>query len=180
MRWLRLGRRWAARIATEHTLGCCYLFGFGVARDAARGLALGRESEAAGSCFGQHVVAECYAFGSGGVEEDDAVALRLYGLAAAQGEAYAQLTLGYMFELGEGVAQDYTEAVRLYSLAAAQGDADAQFSLGYMFENGKGVAQDTAEAIRWYRLAAEQGFLEAQEQLDALLSVSRKRARPGA
>ncbi len=82
-----------------------------------------------------------------------------------------------MFHYGQGVAQDYAEALRLYRLAADQGHAGAQLTLGYMIERGRGVAQDTLEAIRWYRLAAEQGYADAHQRLDALLSVSRKRAR---
>jgi uncharacterized protein len=165
---------------SKGTLGLCYLYGIGVAEDEARGLALGRESAAAGSCFGQYVVGLCYECVFGGVKQDYAEAQRLYRLAAAQGHARAQYSLGTMFEKGWDVAHDYAEAVRLYRLAAAQGISYAQFSLGYMFESGKGVAQDAAEAIRWYRLAAEQGHSVAQRRLDALESKSRKRARRGA
>jgi TPR repeat protein len=85
-----------------------------------------------------------------------------------------------MFENGRGVAKDTAEGIRWYRLAAEQGHLYAQYNLGYMFEHGKGVAKDTAEAIRWYRLAAEQGHVDAQERLNALLSVTRKRARRGA
>jgi len=60
------------------------------------------------------------------VEEDDAVALRLYGLAAAQGHADAQYSLGDMFEEGQGVAQDTAEAIRWYRLAAEQGNVLAR------------------------------------------------------
>ena len=67
--------------------------GYGVATDEARGLALGRESEAAGSCFGQFVVGKCYDEGWG-VAQDYAEAVRLYRLAAAQGDAGAQNNLG--------------------------------------------------------------------------------------
>ena len=69
----------------------------------AKGLALGRESAAAGSCFGQFVVGSCYYFGAG-VAQDKAEAVRLWRLAAAQGDANAQSNLGVMFANGEGVA----------------------------------------------------------------------------
>ena len=104
---------------SKGALGRCYVGGYGVAEDEARGLALGRESEAAGSCFGQFVVGVCYDFGCGGVAQDDAEAVRLYSLAAAQGVAIAQKNLGLMFEYGDGIAQDRAEAIRLYRLAAA-------------------------------------------------------------
>jgi TPR repeat protein len=146
---------------SKGALGHCYVFRFGVSKDAARGLALGRESEAAGSCFGQLVVGVCYYLGCGGVAQDYAEAVRLFRLAAAQGHADAQYSLGLMFDHGKGVAQDFAEAVRLYSLAAAQGDAHAQVNLGVLFCNGQGVVQDRAEAIRLFRLAAAQGDANA-------------------
>jgi TPR repeat protein len=132
---------------SKGALGCCYLYGIGVKRDDARGLALGRESEAAGSCFGQLVVGWCYEVGYGGVARDYAEAVRLYSLAAAQGHLEAQFRLAGMFEYGRGVAQDTAEAIRWHRLAAAQGHVEAQYCLGFMLEIGQGVAQDTAEAI---------------------------------
>ncbi len=150
---------------SKGALGRCYLRGFGVIQDEARGLALGRESEAAGSFFGQIVVGYCYYVGCGGVAQDDAKAVRLYRLAAAQGHAGAQNFLAYMFDNGDGVVQDYAEALRLYRLAADQGHADAQFNLGLKLRKGQGVAQDYAEAVRLYRLAAAQGHADAQFNL---------------
>jgi TPR repeat protein len=147
---------------SKGALGCCYVVGDGVAEDEARGLALGRESAAAGSCFGQYVVGWFYYFGSGGVAEDDAETIQWFRLAAEQGHAGAQFILGHMFEDGDDVAQDTAEAIRWFRLAAEQGLVQAQNILGYMFEHGQGVVHDRAEAIRWYRLAAEQGDVDAQ------------------
>jgi TPR repeat protein len=55
--------------------------------------------------------------------------VRLYRLAAAQGDAAAQFNLGVKFENGQGVAQDKAEAIRWYRLAAAQGEATATATL---------------------------------------------------
>jgi uncharacterized protein len=74
---------------SKGTLGVCYIRGYGFDADHARGLALGWESAAAGSCFGQFVVGQCYRFGCGGVARDSAEAVRLYRLAADQGYAIA-------------------------------------------------------------------------------------------
>ena len=139
---------------SKGALGYCYLNGFGVAPDQAKGLALGRDSAAAGSCFGQHVVGVCYHHAYGGVAQDYTEASRLYSLAVVQGHAMAQNNLGSMFAQRHGVALDKAEAVRLFRLAAAQGLSVAQANLGYMFEHGQGVRKNRAEAIRWYRLAA--------------------------
>ena len=51
------------------------------------------------------------------------------GLAAEQGNAMAQNSLGVMYELGQGVPQDHKAAVKWYKLASEQGDADAQNNL---------------------------------------------------
>ncbi|MCZ6876080.1 MAG: sel1 repeat family protein, partial [bacterium] len=49
---------------------------------------------------------------------DYQTALKEFRPLADQGDAAAQNTLGYMYELGKGVSQDYQEALRWYRLAA--------------------------------------------------------------
>jgi hypothetical protein len=56
-------------------------------------------------------------------------AVRLYRLAAAQGDARGQCNLGFMFENGRGVAKKKSEAIRLYRLSAAHGHAPATAAL---------------------------------------------------
>ena len=63
-------------------------------------------------------------------------------LAAEQGLAKAQYSLGNMYYTGYGVPQDVQEAIKWYRLAAEQGHAFAQSSLGNMYHNGDGVLQD--------------------------------------
>ncbi len=99
---------------------------------------------------------------------DFVTAVRLYRLAADQGDASAQSNLGTMYVNGQGVTQDYKEAVRLYRLAADQGDDGAQYNLGLMYFKGQGVAQDDKEAARFYRLAADQGNARAQYNLGVM------------
>jgi hypothetical protein len=149
-------------------LGNCLVHGAGVAKDVGKGLALGRESSAAYSCFGQFVVGKCYHF-CWGVVKDNAEAARLYRLSAEQGYADAQVDLGSMVQFGcPGVMQDIAEAMRLYRLAAAQGDVHAQVDLAIMFQEGFQVAQDYEEAARLFRLAAAQGEGWAQLSLGKL------------
>ena len=45
---------------SKGALGHCYAYGRGVAVDEARSLALGRESDAAGSCFGSVLFRKCH------------------------------------------------------------------------------------------------------------------------
>ena len=105
-------------------------------------------------------------YGTGkGVPQDYAEALRWYRLAAEQGYADAQASLGLMYYDGKGVPQDYAEALRWFRLAAEQGNADAQFNLGVMYYDGEGVPQDYLRAHMWVNLAgaAVNGFGPAQE-----------------
>ena len=84
-----------------------------------------------------------------------------YRKAAEQGIARAQLTLGIMFEKGQGVDQCDATALKWFLKAAEQGLADAQFNLGAMYANGQGVGQGDATAVKWYRKAAVQGHAKA-------------------
>jgi TPR repeat protein len=61
---------------------------------------------------------------------DDREAARLYKLAADQGNADAQVNLGFFYENGRGgLPKDDPEAARLYKLAADQGNSWAQDAL---------------------------------------------------
>jgi peptidoglycan hydrolase-like protein with peptidoglycan-binding domain len=89
--------------------------------------------------------------------------------AAEQGDAAAQVALGFRYERGQGVTRDEAEAVRWYRMAAEQGYATAQYNLGRMYANGRGgLAKDDAEAVRWFRKAAEQGNADAAAALSRL------------
>jgi TPR repeat protein len=86
--------------------------------------------------------------------QDYEAAVQWYRLAADQGLARAQTSLGFMYDNGQGVVQDYEAAVQWYRLAADQGLAQAQNNLGGMYDNGQGVVQDYVQAHMWYNLAA--------------------------
>jgi TPR repeat protein len=60
------------------------------------------------------------------VPEDDAEAVRWYRLAAEQGDAIAQVRLGWMYAYGEGGPEDDVLAYMWWHLAAAQGDEAGQ------------------------------------------------------
>ena len=92
---------------------------------------------------------------------------------ADDGNASAQATLGFMYEIGQGVAQDEAEAVRWYRLAADQGEVVAQINLGLMYADGRGVPEDDAEAVKWLQLAAEQGEVVAQFNLGLMYDNGR-------
>ena len=88
---------------------------------------------------------------------DYAAALAEWRPLAEQGDAFAQYSLGVMYDKGWGVPQDYTEAARWYRMAAEQGDASAQNNLGLMYAKGEGVPMDGAVAYMWFNIAATAG-----------------------
>ena len=96
-----------------------------------------------------------------GVPQNDAEAVKWYGLAAEQGYAGAQYDLALKYHAGEGVPQNYAEAMKWLRLAAEQGYASAQYDLGVMYGKGEGVPQDDAEAYVWFSLAATSGDADA-------------------
>ena len=100
--------------------------------------------------------------------EDDAEAVKWYRIAAEQGNARAQYSLGVMYSAGEGVPENDAEAGRWFRLAAEQGEASAQNNLGLMYANGEGVPEDYVLAYTWWNLAAAQGDELARENKDNL------------
>ena len=66
-----------------------------------------------------------YATGDG-VPEDDREAARLWILAAEQGFASAQYTLGVMYGNGTGVVQDFMYAHMWFNIAASNGDENSK------------------------------------------------------
>jgi TPR repeat protein len=89
-------------------------------------------------------------------------AVKWYTLAARQGHAKAQTTLGMMYERESGEIENNKKAMEWYLLAANQGDAEARFRIGMMYLLGQGVEQNCGEALEWLGFAAKQGHHEAQ------------------
>jgi hypothetical protein len=86
-------------------------------------------------------------------KKDFSSALVQFRKAADQGDALAQVSLGMMYDKGQGVPQDYGEASKWYRKAAEQGNAHSQFALSRMYEAGLGVPQNYVQAHMWMNLA---------------------------
>jgi TPR repeat protein len=84
-------------------------------------------------------------------------ARRFYLIAAELGLSLAQMSVGNMFDYGEGGDQDSEQARYWYAAAAENGVRDAQMHFGRMLEMGRGGAKDSEAAARWYMKAVEQG-----------------------
>ena len=99
-----------------------------------------------------------------------AMALTLYGSAAAQGNRVAAYKLGELYRRGLGTEQDYGKALIYYQEAAYRRFAPAEVALGKASEQGWGTAVDLVAAQVWYSLAADQGDAAAGDLLALLKS----------
>lgn len=114
----------------------------------------------------QVILAGMYQRGEGGLPQDEQAAARWFEKAAVQGNAYAQMQLGDLYDQGRGVPQSAVTAADWREKAANRGNVRAQALLGEMYLNGKGVAKDLRKAEFWLsRAAIEGGSAQAQYQL---------------
>jgi len=112
-------------------------------------------------------VGRMYANGFG-VDMNDELALKWYGLAAAAGHAESQYNLGVMHANGWGVEMNDVPAVGYYKLAAEQGYPPALTALGFSYKHGAGVEKDLVAAVMWFDIAAQRGDLTAASERDDL------------
>ena len=104
-----------------------------------------------------------------GVPRNDAEAVKWCRLAADQGAAIAELSIGLMYSEGRGVPQNESEAVKWWRKVAEQGYAQAQYNLGLMYDKGRGVQQNFVQAALWYSLAEKQGNQDATRNLGLVI-----------
>ncbi len=119
----------------------------------------------AGDAGGQYGLGLMYGNGFG-VAMDDALAIKWYGEAAAQGHALAQSNLAVMHQNGWGVPQNDKEAVRLFALAAEQGVMEAMVALGRYYAMDFGEDYDPVQAYKWYSVGALFGAIDANAKRD--------------
>ena len=105
-----------------------------------------------------------------GVDQDSAEAVKWYRKAAQQGDAKAQVALGWAYMLGNGVRVDCAEAAMWYQKAVENrewGDIARSCLLSCWVDLGESFvrANNWAEAVNWHRKAAEQGDAGAQAML---------------
>ena len=86
-------------------------------------------------------------------------------MAAALGDAEAELNLARMYSTGHGVPRDDVVAAKWLRRAADQGRVVAQTVLAAMYIAGRGVVKSDTEAVTWERKAADQGYAAAQSML---------------
>jgi TPR repeat protein len=98
-----------------------------------------------------------YAQGAEGIQEDDALAARLFQRGCELGSAAACNNLGLAFESGEGVPQDYERSMEFFGRACSGGFAEACNNQGALYEHGRGVPVNLGDAQRLYTQACRHG-----------------------
>ncbi len=131
--------------------------------DHAAALRLLRPLANEGNAIAQHNLGVSYYRGEG-VAQDEKEAEKWFRLAAEQGHAAAQSSLGLMKLIGK----DYKEALKWIQLSADQGYAPSQVNLGIMHYEGQGVARDYVRAHMWMSLAASQRDANAANYRDEI------------
>lgn len=107
-----------------------------------------------------------------GVSQNYGEALKWFRMAADQGYAPAQYSVGNIYFHGLGEPTDFAEGIRWWRLAAENGDPEAQDDLSYYLWLGeKGVPQNRTDSKKWLRRAAEQGYYHAQISLGGAFEV---------
>ncbi len=141
----------------QNTLGYCYEYGLGVAKNDEKAVEWYRKSAIQGYAKGEFNLGHCYYKGIG-LPSDSVKAAEWIIKSAEQGYDIGQVITGAFYY----DTNNYTEAVKWYRKAAEQGNMIAQFYLGNCYYRGEGVSQSYTEAAKWYQKAAEQGYDMAQ------------------
>jgi uncharacterized protein (DUF697 family) len=84
---------------------------------------------------------------------------------AQQGDAVAQVNVGFAYQYGKGTAINTSSAFEWYMKAAQQGHPVAQFNVGVCYRDGTGVTKDPSKAFEWFMKAAQQGEESAQNNV---------------
>jgi TPR repeat protein len=78
------------------------------------------------------------------------------------------VTLGEMFEKGEGISVDMAEAARWYREALELGNANGAEHLARLHRDGRGMPKDIEAAKQLYQKAIELVSMTASRELEAL------------
>jgi TPR repeat protein len=96
-----------------------------------------------------------------GIEADEVVARRWFGIAVQGGSAMAHNMLGRCLEHGWGGDQDLAQAAIHYARAADAGLDWGLYNLGNLLATGRGVPANQAQALLCYEKAAQMGHAKS-------------------
>lgn len=113
-----------------------------------------------------YAFAQSFADGKAAYEAKDyKTALKILKPLAEQGDSQAQVTLGVMYDYGQGVAKNPEEAMNWYIKAAKQGIPVVQHDVGVKYFQGMGVPQSYEKAAYWWEQSANAGLADSQFNL---------------
>ena len=93
-----------------------------------------------------HDLANFYANGIGGVEQDLSLAAQWFEKAAERGVVDSQYNIGYLYEFGFGVPKNEVEAYVWYGIASKQGDSEAAKRIAVLDDTLSEVEVDSAKS----------------------------------
>lgn len=159
--FLRAERLNSKGVVTLNGLGGCYYFGYGTAKNQAKGLAYWRKAAELGYKNAQYNLAD-KPDKSGNSE-----CLFWYAKAAQQDYGEALYRLFEIYRDGEMIEQDLDKAVWCLERAAQVMCIDAMLTLGYHYGNGDGslVPKDNEKALFWTLAAANESSSAAMNNL---------------
>lgn len=96
------------------------------------------------------------------IRGDYTTAVRILQPLAEEGDANAQILLGFSYFSGNGVPKNDSLGMKWSRNSADQGNSTAQFLLGYAYQNGSRVPQDYVQAYFWFNLAAAHARTSAE------------------
>lgn len=99
------------------------------------------------------------------LNQDYERALEILKPLAEEGHSQAQITLGLMYDYGQGVEKDSAESIKWYRMAAEQGVPLVQHDIGVKYFQGQGVEQNYTEAAKWWEMSANAGIADSQFNL---------------
>ena len=116
-------------------------------------------------------------------EQNSLGVVECFRLAAEQGDAKAQYSLGQIYAGWDMVERDSQKALMWYRKAAENGHTEAQYTLAVIYDSQHDVGHNDseeyevepndAEAAKWYGFAAEKGYANAQYYLGRLNNEGR-------
>jgi TPR repeat protein len=104
-----------------------------------------------------------------GIEQDAALALTWFQIAARSGHAMAINMAGRCHEHGWGCEPDAAKAAEYYRQAAEAGLDWGFYNYGNLLATGRGVNKDQARALACYRKAAQMGHAKSMNLLGRYL-----------
>ena len=108
-----------------------------------------------------------------GIERDEGLAFRWFGIAAQGGHVMARNMLGRCLEHGWGCTADERAAADHYRMAAQAGLDWGLYNYANLLATGRGVAQDQYAAFALYQEAAHLGHAKSMNLLGRYLEDGR-------